>query len=103
MRNPSTSRHVYRKIHELEDLVESVKQFNLVSWEKTFKNDEINDSMSDVFKAVISFGDCCSQVDSILTYLACFKLNSKQELKVKYLKEIFIKEVSIICEKLNKE
>lgn len=102
MRNPSTSRHVYKKIHELEDLVESVKQSNLVTtWEKAFNNDEINNSMNDVFKAVISFGDWCSEVDSILTYLGRFKLNSKQEIKVKYLKEIIIKEVSNICDKLS--
>lgn len=102
MRSPSTSRHVYKKIHELEDLVESVKQFNLVpTWEKFFDDDEINNSMNDVFKSVISFGDCCSRVDSILTYLERFKLNSKQEIKVKYLKEVFLKEVEIICNKLN--
>lgn len=102
MRSPSTSRHVYKKIHELEDLVESIKQSNLVaSWEKAFNDDEINNSMSDVFKSVISFGDCCSRVDSILTYLERFKLNSKQEIKVKYLKEVFLKEVALICDKVN--
>lgn len=106
MRKPTTSRHVYRKINELEELVNSIKENDLPkTLDDVFErgDEEFNNSLKAGYQAIISFSEHCSKIDAILSYLEHFKLNSKQEIKVKYLKEVFLKEMFLLVTKLNGE
>lgn len=96
MKAPSTSRHVYRKIRELDELVSNFsKLVDSDLCEKSVKwvMDEsiegyTNLQFASFIKELTEIGE---KIVAIFNYLSKFMLNSKQSLKVNYLNAIFTK------------
>lgn len=99
MRKPSTSRHVYRKLDELETLVTNFVEFTLDDDKLEEVAQFLTSDMSDVdIKQIeyivnkmnyISLEAC--KIQSIVDYLSKFKLNSKLEFRFNYYKELYTK------------
>lgn len=94
MKAPSTSRHVYRKIRELDELVSNFSKLvdsDLCEksvkwiWEPPIEG-LINGQFAFFIKDLTELGE---KIVTIFNYLSKFKLNSKQTLKVNYLNVIF--------------
>lgn len=104
MAKVTTSRHVYKKIHRIEEIIQSLQELEK---EGVFYSENIHGSFNDLEEAFViklskrmyAFNKLMGEYEDIIQYLEKFKLNSKLSVKVLYYKQL----IENLLEKIAKD